>query len=66
MSNENQEYVNIELYFGDEEVEQIQLPKDAFLSIQQMALADDVTFEEKFLELLEEEMKKEFGEKYED
>lgn len=58
MTNEDQEYVNVELIFDKEknDSEIIKLPKNAFLNIQQNALADNVSFEEKFLELLEREI----------
>lgn len=53
---DNKEYVNVELVFGENDTETIQLPKDVFINIQQLALVDDVSFEEKFLELLKKEI----------
>jgi len=49
------EYVNIELLFGDEK-EEVKLEKDVFLNIQMLALQDNMSFENKFLQLLKEEI----------
>lgn len=53
---DNKEYVNVELVFGENDTETIQLPKNVFINVQQLALAENVTFEDKFLELLKKEI----------
>lgn len=55
MSEENQEYVNVELVFEDGK-EMIQLPRRTFLQVQMKALEENKSFETKFLEILKEEM----------
>lgn len=55
MSEENKEYVNVELIFEDGK-EMIQLPRRTFLQVQMKALEENKSFETKFLEILKEEM----------
>jgi hypothetical protein len=56
--SEEKEVVKIELVFGDGS-EEIELSKDEFLMIQMHALHDNMTFEEKFIQILQEYIDKE-------
>jgi len=49
--SEEREVVKIELMFEDGS-EEIELSKDEFLMIQMQALHDDMSFEEKFIQIL--------------
>jgi len=49
--NEDKEVVKIELIFEDGK-EEIELSKNEFLVIQTEALKDNMTFEDKFMEIL--------------